>query len=360
MARTSNKSCAWITYLPDPEDPPSVRWQGHVFHANMPKKVHQSALIEKARANRFFRVGNSPRQGTVSTAPISVPRRRRPQVTFSEIDRIADDVAHELEYPPLMEDKKRELLHNINEALDNYAIEDRHEKLPTLNQFTKSFLSVRAKLKRLKQVLPAPHGDDCDRQLFEAICWHGETYAAEHGPHLGLDPIELPEIPLPYALEILGIERLEPKRKYRSARRLQELIEAVDEVCAWVNQYDEDLIPNMGWKRLERYWTAVAAKHGRSKNERLSGAHVRLIGHGLPRVYEGHFESLPRSASSSGGRDRDERIYKPWVKFVRAVYEAAFQKRLSLATIEEYWKRMRYAGLKAELPIGPEWQNKPD
>jgi hypothetical protein len=234
------------------------------------------------------------------------------------------------------------------------------QKRPTFHQFKESFFEVRSQLKRLKRVLPSPSGDDYDRQLFETIWRHGEAYAAKHEkPHPGIDPIELPAIDLPHAFEHLGTERLEPERRYLSARRLQELIEAVDEVFGWMGQYDEGLIPNMGWKRLERYWRRVATTQGRSKKERLSGAHVRLIGQGLPRVYEGHFGSLPRSASSSG-KDRNKRIYKPWVKFVCAVYEAAFQKRLLQATVEEYWKRMQHAGLKVKLPIGAEWQDQPD
>ena len=295
----------------------------------------------------------------VSDKRLAERRRRRPLLTFCEIDPIADDVSRALERSPLTENEKRELLHSVNTVLDDYAIDDRLEKLPTLNQFKKSFSDVRAQLRRLKRVLPSPRGDDRDRQLFEAICRHGEAYAAKHGPHPGLDPIELPPLSLPHAPDDLGIERLEPARKYRSAYRLRELIEAVDEVFGWLDHYDEDLIPKMGWKQLERYWTRVATVRGRKKGEGIRGAHVRLVGHALPEVYEGYFGSLPRSASSSG-KDRAGRIYKPWVKFVCAVYGAAFQRLLSPATVEKYRKRMQDAGLKAVLPIGPKWQNEPD
>ncbi len=46
-----------VTYVPGPQDPPFVRWRGHVFHANIPKRVTNEALIEQAKGNRFFRVG---------------------------------------------------------------------------------------------------------------------------------------------------------------------------------------------------------------------------------------------------------------------------------------------------------------
>lgn len=59
-----------VTYVPGEEGPTSVKWAGHVFHANVPKTVEyieyadedakphpNKALVEKARGNRFFRVG---------------------------------------------------------------------------------------------------------------------------------------------------------------------------------------------------------------------------------------------------------------------------------------------------------------
>lgn len=67
-----------VTYLPGPEDPVSVKFAGHVFNANVPKTIegdhdadpktraYQNAqLIEKARRNKFFKVGdfNAARDG---------------------------------------------------------------------------------------------------------------------------------------------------------------------------------------------------------------------------------------------------------------------------------------------------------
>lgn len=46
-----------ITYLPAEGDPTSVKWMGLVFHANVPKTVTNAALIEKAKGNKFFKVG---------------------------------------------------------------------------------------------------------------------------------------------------------------------------------------------------------------------------------------------------------------------------------------------------------------
>jgi hypothetical protein len=272
------------------------------------------------------------------------PLRRRPLLTFCDIDQIADDVSRALERSPLTENEKGELLHSINETLDDYAINDRLEKMPTFNQFKKSFFEVQIQLRHLKRILPSPRGNDRDRQLFEAICRHGEDYAAKHGPHPGLDPIELPAIPLPYAFEHLGVERLEPENRYRSAGRLRELIGAVNEVCAWVDRYNEGLIPKMGWRRWEAHRKRSTSEFVRDKGkgEAHRKAHVQLIGHTLPKTYSEYFGDVPRSGSSSG-KNRCGRIYRPWVVFVCAVYEEAFRRRLSPATVEKYWKQMRKA-----------------
>lgn len=59
-----------ITYLPGPHDPNVTTWCGITFHANVPKDVTGHAegsereklhhhLIERARDNPFFKVGNA-------------------------------------------------------------------------------------------------------------------------------------------------------------------------------------------------------------------------------------------------------------------------------------------------------------
>lgn len=56
-----------ITYLPGPEDSPMVKWGGHTFHANLPKMVNDTALVERARGNRFFKVGAFVASDAVAT-----------------------------------------------------------------------------------------------------------------------------------------------------------------------------------------------------------------------------------------------------------------------------------------------------
>ncbi|MBV8474519.1 MAG: hypothetical protein JO107_10270 [Hyphomicrobiales bacterium] len=46
-----------VTYIPGPHDPVEVKWRGHAFKANVPKRVKDAEMIEAARGNRHFRVG---------------------------------------------------------------------------------------------------------------------------------------------------------------------------------------------------------------------------------------------------------------------------------------------------------------
>ncbi len=46
-----------VTYLPQEGDPPSTKWRGIVFHANVPKRITDASHLAAARLNRFFKVG---------------------------------------------------------------------------------------------------------------------------------------------------------------------------------------------------------------------------------------------------------------------------------------------------------------
>jgi hypothetical protein len=65
-----------VTYLPGPEGPTMTKWMGQVFHANAPKIVTNPQLIDKARANRSFKVGPfDPAKDTVETVePVPGPK----------------------------------------------------------------------------------------------------------------------------------------------------------------------------------------------------------------------------------------------------------------------------------------------
>lgn len=65
-----------VTYLPDPEDPPQVKYGGHTFSANLPKTVAlPQSMIERLRHNRFFKLGAfDPKTDAVKAAPITLPK----------------------------------------------------------------------------------------------------------------------------------------------------------------------------------------------------------------------------------------------------------------------------------------------
>lgn len=56
-----------VTYRPGPEGPASTMWHGITFHANVPKTVTHASLIEAARTNRFFKVGEFTAADAVPT-----------------------------------------------------------------------------------------------------------------------------------------------------------------------------------------------------------------------------------------------------------------------------------------------------
>jgi len=46
-----------VTYTPAPGDNPEVVWMGHKFRAHIPHPVTNSRLVEMAKTNKFFHVG---------------------------------------------------------------------------------------------------------------------------------------------------------------------------------------------------------------------------------------------------------------------------------------------------------------
>jgi hypothetical protein len=341
-----------VTYLPGREDPPQVKWQGRIFRANTPKTVTDARLIEMARANRFFKVGPfDPSKDAVPTveqlsAPNLPDQYRAHALRFPVVSRIADETSDAIGRQRLDEDgkdwRKRQLLYDLNEALAQYAFEASYEAKLTPKQFRRKFDALHSSLTRLKTALPSPRHDD---RLFEAVRRHGEVYAKDHGPHPGLQSRPLPGISLP--------DLNEQDMEFQSSRRLRDLIEAVDQVERWMRCYDETVVPKTAWARLE-----IAL----DRSTRTS--RVRLIGKGLPAIYEKHFDSLPHSASSSN-RATGTRNYRPWVHFVCAVCEAAQIRTgssvLSKATVEQYWKRMAKKNPFVMVqPIGPNWENTSD
>jgi hypothetical protein len=71
-----------VTYCPGREDPVSVEWGGHTFHANVPKEItgHPDGtaaeqinhhIIERARDNRQFMVGDQRKPRDAIAQPVT-------------------------------------------------------------------------------------------------------------------------------------------------------------------------------------------------------------------------------------------------------------------------------------------------
>jgi hypothetical protein len=151
-------------------------------------------------------------------------------------------------------------------------------------QFRKQFNDLHHALKRLKAKLPPA---DRQNEMFNYLRLLGESYAAAHGPHPGIEPRKLPSF--------AGLLEDEP-RDFNSEKRLRGLIDGVDQVSRWMNSYNEDLVPKMGWSKLEKIY-------GRTHTPELW-----LIGKELPKIFENHFGQLQgkkrakRGASPGGSR----------------------------------------------------------
>lgn len=58
-----------VTYLPKDGDPPKVRWGRVTFHANVGQMISDAKLLAKAKANKWFHVGDgAPRVEIEETA----------------------------------------------------------------------------------------------------------------------------------------------------------------------------------------------------------------------------------------------------------------------------------------------------
>jgi hypothetical protein len=63
----SKETSEQITYRPGPEGPATTKWHGVTFHANVPKTVTHAPLIEAAKLNKFFKVGEFTSADAVAT-----------------------------------------------------------------------------------------------------------------------------------------------------------------------------------------------------------------------------------------------------------------------------------------------------
>jgi hypothetical protein len=377
-----------ITYIPEEGDPIWARWNGIEFKAHVPVKLSRKhaydvpmptqhtladgtivtkhvekrvSMVEIAKGNPKFSVnGEAPakKREDESRVPtnseeyrgyaIAGSRQRAPrQLSLSDVDHIVE----KLSLIHVNTEKRHQLLSDLNEALAQYAFEAGYEDILTPKQLRRQLDALHVCLKRLLIRLPRSNDStvsQSERQrqeatrLFNTLSQIGEAYAKQHGPHPGIEPRELPRVKLP-DLDEEGVY-------FRSSRVVETLIKTTEQVADWMNDYDEAVVPKVTWKRLEN-------SLGRTRS-----AYVRLIGKHLPAIYEKHFEPLRRSSSD---RVTGKRFYQRSAQFISRVMERANvgtkSGRLTLDTIEQYWKRMR-ADEPFEMvqPLGRGWTAQPE
>lgn len=83
-----------VTYLPAEGDPAHTKWRGYEFKANVPVLVKDKELVEKAKTNQFFKVGNTP-PSTQSqmTKPATVDQYKAWVIAWLKQCMTVDDLA---------------------------------------------------------------------------------------------------------------------------------------------------------------------------------------------------------------------------------------------------------------------------
>jgi hypothetical protein len=216
-------------------------------------------------------------------------------------------------------DTQDALRHDLNKAICHFQFRRSYAIAPTPVHFRKTFNDLHAALKRVKAKLPPV---DTQHYLFEYIRQLGETYASVHGPHPYIEPRELPSLP--------GLG-LEDEVDFNSAQRLRELIESVHQISCWMEDYDENLVPKVGWSKLEK-------GYGRTPSPELW-----LIGKQLPKIFDKYFR---HSKVGVRAQQLSDETYSRRDLFVVAVLKYAGirsskNKEYSADVVEKYRNRAR-------------------
>jgi hypothetical protein len=205
---------------------------------------------------------------------------------------------------------------DLNAAISQFNFRQGYATARKPTRFRKDFESLRAALRRLKAKLPP-----IDRQndLFNYLRRLGEAYAAAHGPHPGIDPQKFP------SLSGFGLEDETPD--FNSARRLRELIESVEQVSRWMAYYNEDVVPKIGWSKLQKIYGPTHSPE------------LWLIGKELPAIFIKYF-------GQSKGPNRARQGYSRCDGFVVDVLEYAGiktnkNKPYEADSVEKYRRRAR-------------------
>jgi hypothetical protein len=215
-------------------------------------------------------------------------------------------------------DTRDALRRDLNKAISDFQFRRSYAIAPTPAQFRKRFNDLHSALKWVKAKLPPA---DRQNDLFEYIRRLGEAYARVHGPHPHIEP-------RPVSLRGLG---LEDEVDFNSAQRLRELIESVHQISCWTEDYDENLVPKVGWSKLEK-------RYGRTHSPELW-----LIGKQLPKIFDEYFR---HSKGGVRAKQLSDETHSRRDLFVVAVLKYAGirssrNKEYSADVVEKYRNRAR-------------------
>ena len=226
----------------------------------------------------------------------------------------------------------------LNNILSNYALSEKERDTePTAKKLNKQIDALQSALKRLKLALPKPP----QRSLYNYLVHAGEAYAEANGPHPNVERQTVsdwyPEI---------GEEVSFQLDHFRSDQRLQEMINSVTQVLAWLDHAAPLGSADINWLDNTPYWLDEENMFERLEHPysylRPVDAHrfrqtELLIGKYLPRVYEKIFEKKFRI-----NRTKEGVGYGAGLCFVMEVLRHAEVtkkggKELSIETAIKYW-----------------------
>jgi hypothetical protein len=203
----------------------------------------------------------------------------------------------------------------INAAISQFKFRQDYAAAPTPTQFRKEFEDLRAALKRLKPKLPP-----IDRQndLFNYVRRLGEAHAAVHGPHPGIEPRQFPSL--------CGFDLGNDPPDFKSEQRLRELIESVEQISQWM-EYNEDLVPKMGWSKLEKIYGPTHSPE------------LWLIGKRLPSIFTKYFGQSKAGHRAKQGYSRCDGFVVDVLEY--AGIKTNKNKPYEADSVEKYRRRAR-------------------
>jgi len=247
-----------------------------------------------------------------------------------------------------------EVTSTLNNILSNYALsEEERNTEPPAKKLNKQIAALDSALRRLKLALPKPS----QRSLFNYIVHAGEAYAKANGPHPKVErQIHVWDWKI-------GEEFSFQLDYFHSDKRLQEMIDSVTQVSAWLDYAAPRVkAAETNWIDNTPYWLDKENMFQRLQHPdeflRPVDAHrlretERLLGQYLPWVYETTFGREFTVSRSKSGTPQG-----PGLRFVMEVLRHAGVtkeggRELSIETAIKYWSKAKKERLRQRRNLPP-------